>query len=181
VPALKSFALVSRWGGQALVYHHHDGKRFVKAPRGWRWHQDDNGLRLISRSSPTDDFHPNSDDLLKGTGYLLKRAVALRQTRRAEAARSRREINLLVGHAPGVRVCLQDSLNAGNCETGTLEFARRHGLDPEFYYTPTKLLKLEPGNQRVKLAIAFAARRHAQLAATGITVRYPKARRQRRP
>ena len=67
----------------------------------------------------------------------------------------------------GVRVGLLDSHDAGNCEAGTLAFALRHCLDPKGYHSPAKLLALEPNNQRIKLAIAMAIRRHKHHAAKG--------------
>ena len=174
LPILKSFALISRWGGGAILYRHHNGSFFVPAPRGWYWNADENGLRLVSRSSPKADFHPDSEDLRKGARHLLHRAVVLRAQRRAEAAKARREKLFLLRHSKGVRVGLQDSLTAGNCPAGSLEFARRHGLDPKGYYAPAKLLQMDPNNERVKLVIAVAARRHAHYVTAGAEVFYPQ-------
>ena len=173
-PMLKSIANISRWGGGAILYRHHSGSFFVPAPRGWYWNADENGLRLVSRSSPKDDFHPDSGDLQKGTKHLLHRAVVLRAQRRAEAAKARRERQFLLRHSKGVKVGLRDSVDAGNCQTGSLEFAKRHGLDANAYYAPAKLLQLEPNNGRVKLVIAFASRRHARFTAAGAEVFYPQ-------
>ena len=72
----------------------------------------------------------------------------------------------------GVRVGLTDSHDAGNCDAGALAFAQRHSLNPKGYYTPAKLLALEPDNQRIKLAIAIAIRRHKRYAAKGEKVSY---------
>ena len=171
---LKSIAIISRWGGSAILYRHDSGSFFVPSPRGWCWNTDENGLRLVSRSSPKDDFHPDSEDLRKGIKHLLHRAVVLRAQRRAEAAKARREKLFLLRHSEGVKVGLQDSLTAGNCQAGSLEFARRHGLDPNAYYAPAKLLQLEPNNERVKLVIAVAARRHAHFVTAGAEVFYPQ-------
>ena len=173
VPILKSLAIISRWGS-TILYRHHSGSSFVPAPRGWYWDADANGLRLVSRSSPKDDFHPDSGDLQKGTNHLLHRAVVLRAQRRVEAAKARREKQFLLRHSKGVKVGLQDSVRAGNCQAGSLEFAKRHGLDANAYYAPAKLLQLEPTNERVKLAIAIAARRHALYVAAGAEVFYPQ-------
>jgi len=174
VPTLKSFAIISRWGGRAVLYRHHAGSFYVRAPRGWRWDADANGLRLSSIARPTDDFHPDSEDLRKGVGYILHRAVALLEKRHAEAAKARREKRLLLKGSRGVRVGLRDSLDAGNCEAGARAFALRHGLDPDGYYTPARLLKLEPDNDRVKLAIAAAIRRSAKLRSEEETVKHPR-------
>jgi len=162
VPTLKSFAIISRWGGRAALYRHHCGSSLVPAPRGWRWSADANGLRLVSIARPTDDFHPDSGDLRKGIRHIVHQAVVLREKRRAEAAKTRREKRLLLRGSGGVRVGLRDSLDAGNCPAGSLEFARRHGLDPDRRYAPARLLRLEPDNDRLKLAIAVAIRRHAK-------------------
>lgn len=172
MPLFKSFAIISRWGGRALLFRHHTGSFFIPAPRGWRWERDQNGLRMVSCSSPKDDFHPESEDLLKGTKHLLHRAVVLRKQRRLEAAKSRKEKQFLLKHSSSVRVGFQDSLDAGNCRAGSLEFAKRHGLDPEAYYAPAKLLHLEPNNERIKLAIVAATRRHVRFVAAGAEVFY---------
>src|ERR1019366_7082572 len=80
-------------------------------------------------------------------------------------------VGLLKG-SHGVRVGLLDSHDAGNCDAGTLAFAQRHCLDPKGYHSPAKLLALEPDNQRIKLAIAMAIRRHKRHAAKGEKVSY---------
>jgi hypothetical protein len=41
------------------------------------------------------------------------------------------------------------------------------------YYSPAILLKLEPNNERLKLAIAIAVRRHARFVSAGAEVFYP--------
>ena len=173
-PFLKSFAILSRWGGGAILYRHHSYSKFIRAPKGWRWDVDANGLRLVSRINQMDDFHPASGDLIRGSKHLLNRAVILREKRRKEASLARKGKALLLRRARGVRVCLQDSIDAGNCNAGSLTFAARHGLDPKGYYSAAMLFRLEPGNDRLELAVAFAIRRHSALIAAGTKVRYPR-------
>ena len=171
-PVLKSYAFISRWGGNGLLYHHHQGTFVVSAPRGWYWTTDENGLCLKSKSFPKDDYHPISDDLKKGPRFVHRQAVALRRKRQAKQRESRQDMAGMLKGKHGVRVGLHDSHDAGNCDAGTLAFARRHGLDPKGYYSPAKLLALEPDNQRIKLAIAMAIRRHKRHAANGGKVCY---------
>jgi hypothetical protein len=173
IPVLKSHALVSRWGGKAVLYEHYYGQYLLRAPRGWRWNCDANGLRLISRASPKDDFHPNSFDLRLGIKHILRCAVQLRLQRLAETRKARKEKQLLLKHAHDVRVGLKDSHDAGNCDVGSTAFAQRYGLDLNRYYSPAILLKLEPNNERLKLAIAIAVRRHARFVSAGAEVFYP--------
>jgi hypothetical protein len=63
----------------------------------------------------------------------------------------------------GVFVCLADSIRAGNCKIGTLNFAERHRLDTSRHYTAIELLAQANGDAgRVRLAITAARFRHNQ-------------------
>ena len=71
---------------------------------------------------------------------------------------------------------LADSLAAGNCQAGSEQFARRHGLNPTRWYKPNELLAVANGDaQRVRLAVLAAVRRHDRLAEAGAQVIYPNA------
>ena len=171
-PTLKSYAFVSKWGGKSILYCHYSGNSFINAPRGWYWKIDVNGLCLRSHTSFQDDFHPTSDELKKGTKYLLGQAVKLRNNRNDLQCQQSEWIKQSLMGARGIMVGLQDSIHAGNCNVGSMAFAERYNLDIEGYYTPSKLLKLEPSNQRIKLAILIAYRRHTSLLSKGVKLIY---------
>ena len=55
----------------------------------------------------------------------------------------------------------QDSLRAGNCQTGTDTFARQHKLTVRRYHRATALLSIAPEDPRVRRAIDQAIKRQA--------------------
>lgn len=144
----------------------------IRAPRGWRWDVDANGLRLRSCSDKRIDYHPTASDLLGAPQELARKArenwatrQAARRAAKADAAAVKR------AEAVGVTVCLADSIRAGNCRAGSESWARNHGLDPARHYTPAELLALANGQTRqVALACTAALRRAIRELDTGVCV-----------
>jgi len=54
-----------------------------------------------------------------------------------------------------MKIGVSDSLNAGNCESGTMLFVIRHGLKKNKKYNAKEIFKLEPHNDRLKKVIQF--------------------------
>lgn len=142
--------------------------RTIKAPRGYRWNIDKNGIRILSLTNPRCDYHPtaaeilNQTDLRKLAKENLKKRVELAKLERKEKKEVKRAADLIKkAEREGATVCLADSVRAGNCRAGTEAWARRHGLDPAKHYAPSQLLKIANGDaKRVGLAVAAAIRRH---------------------
>jgi hypothetical protein len=113
----------------------------VRATRGYRWDIDDNGLCL--RGS-VGEYHPTASELQEAAQdrcaalvAALKGAAATRRKLAREAraaARKTREQQeqerriLRTAEREGLTVCLADSLRAGNCRAGTLNWATAHGF-----------------------------------------------------
>jgi len=175
---------VESWGaviGNNLYYRVDaaDGLRsgICKAPRGFRWDIDANGIRIVSRTDARCDYHPTAADLI-GTGVpklaeAAKRNLAIRREQaalaREEKKNQQRAIALIrQAEREGATVCLADSVRAGNCRAGTENWARNHGLDPQKHYAPSKLSAIANGDgARVAIVIATAIRRHRTEMARG--------------
>lgn len=133
----------------------------IKAPRGYRWDVDENGLYLRGRAG---DYHPTASELLAGGKEIarkLRKNAAIRKAERKKAKQQKAAIQK--AEKEGATVCLRDSLNAGNCRPGSVNWAKRHGIDPQKHYTPSRLLSLANGDaSRVALVVSVALRRHRQ-------------------
>lgn len=146
----------------------------TKAPRGYRWERDANGVKLVSVADPRNDYHPDSEDLRtlspRQLAAKLRANAATRRAAdklaRAEAAKTKKQqaedrSAMRRAEQEGAEICLADSIRAGNCQAGTKNFADRHGLDISKHYRPTQILKIANGEaHRVRLAVAVGLRRH---------------------
>jgi hypothetical protein len=149
------------------------GKR-IKAPKGYHWDKDSNGLKLVYTASPTRDFHPTASDLQDLTPHKMAKVVQSNWRKRRDAlalkkrlereAREKKEQEIAAvkrAEEEGATVCLADSLRAGNCRAGTESWASRHGLNTKQHYTPSQVLSLANGDlSRVALVVTVALRRH---------------------
>lgn len=141
----------------------------LTAPTGYIWQTDANGLVLISRDGKK-DYHPDSDDLRNYSKAALRQKALDNYRQRVETKKAQKKelAGIRQAEKEGAKVCIADSIRAGNCATGTKAFAARHGLDPLRHYSPTSLLKIANGEaHRVKLAVAVALRRHRTEMKTG--------------
>lgn len=140
-----------------------DARREFKAPRGYRWDSDSNGLRLVANANEDHDYHPTAADLIfRGVKWIVGQIKANAAARRATAAKMRQEQSALwKAEREGATVCLADSLRAGNCRAGSEQWAQRHGLDPRRHYKPSEVLALANGDtHKVALVASVALRRH---------------------
>lgn len=134
----------------------------IGLPNGWTWKEDENGIYL---TNGTADYHPtrvNFREILAGiTNIKLLIIAALRNYQKRLECEL--EDEFIKKNASRIKVTMQDSLNAGNCEAGTISFIQR-----EFGFIPSKddyitgisadrLLKTN--NSAAKRAIIMAARR----------------------
>ncbi len=179
--------LVEAWAaviGPKVLYYRIDTaggivRGYAKAPRGWHWDRDENGIRLANDRKPAMDYHPTAFDFIHTDPYRdtarlcvgrAKNNAASRRQWAKEQAAERREAKrtaaqerklIRTAEAEGLMVCLADSVKAGNCAAGTIAWGQRHGLDPARHYRPTELLKMANGeSRRVALAVSVALRRH---------------------
>jgi len=133
----------------------------IKAPRGYEWSHDNLGLKLIAKSDGV-DYHPNSDDLASGARHIARLIRDKRETIKIE----NRKIKAKAKYEKGAYLCMQDSLNVGNCRVGTVGFAKQNKLSIKKHY-PVKLMrklleKLSSTEERCALerAINYATSRH---------------------
>lgn len=140
-----------------------DKQHALKAPRGYTWGTDTNGIRLV-RTRDGADYHPNTDDVGLGVKHIVDRLNTLALRRAATAQTTAREAKILAkAVAHGVWVCLADSLTAGNCRAGTLGYAQRHKLNTNKHYLVAALPIANPEDaRRVALVALMAQRRQAR-------------------
>lgn len=153
---IESWAFVRRdW----IEYHLGGQTIRITAPRGYRWSRDANGLMLIGRAG---EYHPTADDLLAGAKAVVARLKERAATRRQAAKKAQQQLRMVKrAEKEGARICLADSLRAGNCRAGSTNWAQRHNLDPLQHYRPTQVLALANGDaSRVAIVAAAAIRRH---------------------
>lgn len=160
--------------GARLHFHFNGRKYIITAPHGYRWDCDNDGVKLVSRANPADDYHPDSDELIQDGKPQPMRPLAAKlrdnaKTRRANAKRTRHEhASIKRAEREGCRVCVRDSVSAGNCRVGTETWARRHGLIPGEHYTPSEVLAKANGDaSRVAVVVTVALRRHLREMTTG--------------
>jgi hypothetical protein len=131
--------------------------------RGWAWHIDANGIYLADAHGRR-DYHPTAATLLEcdTTAAIAELARNTDAKRREAAAMARKEAaDFRRAEQEGITVCLADSLAAGNCLAGTLNWANRHGLQAGRHYTPREILAVANGDtSRVRIVLAVAVRRH---------------------
>lgn len=151
--------------------------KVCKAPRGWRWELDDLGIKIVKVSNTSIEIHPTASHFIgiarrykHGMGQLLELARLLYLQRRKLQKESRLEQlkesdfikSIRKAQSQGMRVCLIDSLKAGNCYAGTKTFARKNGLEENLHYPPVKIYYLlqKTGDRRIRNALVYALRRH---------------------
>jgi len=115
---------------------------------------DQNGVALYLVNSPKDDYHFSANEALNiRLEGILKMANLNREKRLSLEAQK----VALEAEAQGVYVCLADSLKAGNCLTGSLQWALQNGLDPKKHYPARELLsKVSTDFGRLRLTITAA-------------------------
>lgn len=161
VPAITSYAVLQ---GRTLVFRFDTRRILIKAPRGYCWGRDDNGVKLYSKSNPANDYHPNTSDLLGSTKAIVQKLKA-NVLARKEAEKQSKQTEKAFKRAvrEGAMVCMADSLQSGNCYSGTYNWATRHGLNPSSHYTPDQLSAIANGDaRRVALVVTVALRRHSR-------------------
>lgn len=178
-PQVGSFAFLTSSG---MVYVYRGQKYRFRNTHGYKWGKDANGLRLYRVAKPTDDYHPDSSDLIgpDGKRATLRSLTAIvrdnAKVRNDVAARARAEKRrakdaVQKAQREGCHVCVADSLRAGNCKAGTVNWAQRHGLDVSRHYEPSKVMDLANGDlPRVALVVSVALRRHREEMQRGFCV-----------
>jgi len=154
---------------EAVVVVGNMTRRF-RAPRGFRWDVDARGLMLRTtrrgaKLDRFDEYHPDAGDLIfGGPKFVVEQLKAAAVRRRAAAAVARRNLGLVrAAEREGAHVCLADSLRAGNCRAGTLDWVRMHKLDASRHYRPSEVLRLANGDaMRVSIVVAMAIKRHRE-------------------
>lgn len=160
-------------GGMVLKWHILDDRGETKSLHGYRWGRDKNGIKLFSVANSIDDFHPTTEDVRLGAKHCIaklkenattrrKFAKQIKSNERKSKAKIKQEMAIIRrAEREGLAVCVTDSIKAGNCLAGTLNWAARHGLQPGKHYRPSEVLKKANGDRhRVALVVAYAMRRH---------------------
>ena len=145
-----------------LLFSYAGKKTILMAPVGYKWATDANGILLVSNDGKK-DYHPDSDDLRNYRKAALRdKALKNHETRQQLKKQAKEDAAAVrLAEKEGAMTCLADSIKAGNCKAGTINFATRHNLNPADHIKPTELLKIANGQaHRVRLAVAISLRRH---------------------
>jgi hypothetical protein len=161
-----------RTDGRVLTYRLFTTDKTIKAPFGYRWGYDSNGIKLYAIARPADDFHPDTADLAAGSKHCVEKLKRNAETRCKCVGETKHQIALIrKAEREGLSVCLADSLKAGNCRAGTIAWANRHGFSNGQHYKPSQLLADANGDTpRVALVVAVALRRHRREMEQGYAV-----------
>jgi hypothetical protein len=151
---------VIRDQGKRLEFVFHEAFDSVSLPEGYLFAEDNLGLKVVKDGEPDSDFHFYLEHLQEGAesliGALESNLLKRKEAQKLEKERNEKETREL----EGVYVCVKDSLSAGNCLKGTLEFIRQNGLDERKHYPAKILYSKFSGNQRFRIAALKAAQRH---------------------
>jgi hypothetical protein len=154
--------------------------RLIKAPRGFHFAIDNNGLKLQSNSIKTMDYHFTALDLILGNSEhgrkpfktIVDKCKTNYQTRKQSNLQSAifsddpKQVNKVIKEAERlqVQVSIVDSIRAGNCLSGTQVWAMRNHMNTNGHYQIQAISdKLDDENKdRVKLVILRAIERTKQ-------------------
>ena len=151
----RSFGLIDKSNPRNLLVAYGDYEFSVVLPEQYRWEMDQNGIKAVCGP---DDYHSSMSDLLMSNSrdHICQKLIENANTRRLMAAQLAAE----KADAAGIWVCLNDSLNGGNCRMGTENFAQRNRLDIRHHYRAPELLAIGKDDlSRVRLAIKAATLR----------------------
>lgn len=160
-------------GMRAIWSRHGKRDRVIRPPKGCYLHVDRLGFRIVDIDTG-EDFHPSA----AGMGSMRYKSIAranidhkLAVVRRMDRERKeaddiersyRRDIQRAQAGGLDVQVTLDDSLRSGNCEAGSLEFARRiTGLTSDEIRKARHLIKI-PGRVLLRTKNKLAMRAHKQ-------------------
>lgn len=144
-------------GNGKNCYFLYCGARYLRqAPDGHKFLIDENGLKLCRAADHDADYHLNAQDIYHFHAAKIVDAINANAKKRAE---QRAHVAAMKAEAEGVYICLNDSLRAGNCEGGTIAWAKRHNIDIKKHHPAAALVKYAVEN-RVALAIYASIKRH---------------------
>lgn len=136
-----------------------DDSRRLTLPAGWGW-KIENGLAVLYRTATPDcDYHLEARDFGRSVAVLMAVAVA-NYDRRMASAKLESDIAAL---APLCKVTISDSLAAGNCRAGTLDFAARNGIENPDVYRGLPADKLLRVGGRAAVAARMAVLRQTEI------------------
>ena len=152
----------------------HSTTKTITLPDDYGWKIDKFGLKVVLNSNPSDDYHVSAEDLFGIVSssdlfynasdpidtiiYKLHSNIKIRLKLKSDIAN-------IVGESSGVHISMKDSLSAGNCKIGTLQFIKDHMLNKNAHHPIDTILKCNYSISdwaRLKLAIKHACIRHSQ-------------------
>lgn len=159
-PIIQSYAIILRYKNQLRLQF--DGKTYLKkAPQGYKWDSDENGIKIVSIKNSSIDYHVTAFDLTHNNWFNAIRNNArnnykIRQKNLKELLISESRIKRAI--KTGCCVRLNDSLSSGNCLAGTKNWMKRHNIKSN--YMPIKDVIQFISDNRVKLTVLYSVRRH---------------------
>lgn len=169
-PGIESFGRILN----EKLFYHLDSKRYIlKAPKGWKWSTDSNGIKLLKTKNSQIEYHPTAFELVERNNLrnICNKAKELYQQRkqaekklrlqRLTEEKNKKEFDKRIKTAikSDCYVLLNDSLKSGNCLAGTQNWLTSHKLGV-LNYVRLKDIISYIDESRVKLVILYAIKRH---------------------
>lgn len=146
--------------GLYLIYRLGSKQYKIKAPKGWCWIKDEQGICIQRKDGA--NYHPHADELIgkNAARNCCAKARQLHSERVKLDKEKKLSKKLLDSLKDGFYVSLVDSLNAGNCLNGTSSFMRKSGLQGEHaHISAIRKLCYGPLSQRITRVIEYAEKR----------------------
>ena len=142
-------------------------RRIVKAPKGWKWKIDNNGLFI--QGPKGQDYHPSRDDFVTNQKNfnLLKvlrdKANQNYKTRKENEKKQKEEKSFIkIAVKENIPIRIKDSVEAGNCMAGSLNWAKKHGINRNWANAKEIINDLKNEGNRGLIVVAKALQRYKQ-------------------
>lgn len=158
--------------GRYLVYQYGPQQTVLKAPKGWSWAYNAEGVHIRNTAGDA-DYHPSSWDLM-GTGRGVKWCIA--EARKNQAIRKEQDKAIKAAERAAKQeadmlrkypayACYVDSRKAGNCSTGTLAWMEKQAIK-DTHIPVNRLQQFQ--DSRVARVVSVATQRHLKEIKAGV-------------
>lgn len=173
---VESYATIHA-SGRCAMYYFDSTHKLYKAPRGWIFDNDCNGLKIVNKSRRNIEYHLHNRDFsdLKNACRLAHELSKKRLEKERESKREEKEFFKWMRNHRTI-VTLTDSLACGNCFAGTMNFIQRFKLKTCVSSEKLESIALKASDslkRRIKLVIHEAYLREKRYFHAGADLFYP--------
>jgi len=166
IPYMKSFGIIHSQGKK--IYLKIDEKSMNrKAPKGFIFANDDNGLHIVSKQNDDINYHFNSSEIIEKLSSITAKA----KINHKERQKRERQFVLnkkMLGRIEKIKknklneifVTVNDSKKAGNCLQGILNFKKAHGIAKNYIRADVLKRIATTSKNLVEISINEAIKRH---------------------